>query len=813
MADLFGPRAASIRCTVVLKACFFGPCVCLIILFIIALADSPALADPSVPVETMHMGYTGNLTKDFGDQHLNTCMHAGDGVCTVADVDGTGTVLQCPPPPGCAPGLSCETTDASDCASAALARDAAANAFVPKHDKLASTMLVAVFMILGCCVGPCVLAAQSTLVVVCDLVFEKVRDRYLLVVETVAFLSVLFMYTSEYMFGVHLMGAGRTCRDTFAINPALSQLVTDAFSDTSLREANIEANVIVFRTNDATTAFVWISLFGLRFFACNLCNSRFQTIGKNVAGAAYCLAMFLSVWIFGVLAVDASFCKWPSPTAECSVVNGWSDSAENVSIVQAYDSSELKLHRPPVTVSAAIIIYKQACDAHAPTDSSALLLNAALLLLNAVVIGLLLNIARVNVWARYRGAYYGRVNATNEAPSTIPLRVLTAVIVGWVVVALMSIEAYEWRALAQVYISVKENMIAGVQNNVVLASGQLQRALGDKTPAHPEPFPVHGDQWKTQCVEYHGINGFKAMYELSNYSKPIMRLISADPQDLQAWATMLKNRTAETQSNADFVQLLRKAETGISCSMTFLYYLVSNVPQSMRIATLTALFAAAVSTVVFLRDIGNQQKARRVLVEDKFDATKGYPQDGSITSDDCELLTFSGRGPELHYGNLKFAPTFVGLYLGNFIVASVTWWLCAFVAGYCLTAEWTALPTLKSVFLYAVLPVYSETSARKLVYGKVTPKATGIRHAHIFAAADVFFTLSSIITGPIKTVLRLTIGLVSMFLYMFRVDVPFVVGTKLRAHDPHYRAMCGVALGQRLALEFDKCAPSPRAQF
>ena len=70
----------------------------------------------------------------------------------------------------------------------------------------------------------------------------------------------------------------------------------------------------------------------------------------------------------------------------------------------------------------------------------------------------------------------------------------------------------------------------------------------------------------------------------------------------------------------------------------FAYYLVSDVPLSMLYATLVTLLGALVSTVVFLRNIHSQYAPRSELVDAKFDPTKGYPQDDSLTTNDCALL-------------------------------------------------------------------------------------------------------------------------------------------------------------------------------
>ena len=216
LLDLLGHRAAaSVSGTAVLKClALIGPCLSLLVL--VGLIASKFTIDEQ-PGYTL--SYTANLSNNIFYSGLNTCIYSRDGKCF------DGAKLQCPQPIQCqagAPDPVC-MTDAEDCAKDALQKEAGHNTH---SENVESNVLVAVLFLLSCCMGPCVMyklaANQPSLVVAYDMVFEKVRDRYLLVTETVVLFIVLVMYLSRDVLSIPLMGAGRLCRDTFAISPYVS---------------------------------------------------------------------------------------------------------------------------------------------------------------------------------------------------------------------------------------------------------------------------------------------------------------------------------------------------------------------------------------------------------------------------------------------------------------------------------------------------------------------------------------------------------------------------------------------------------------
>ena len=83
-------------------------------------------------------------------------------------------------------------------------------------------------------------------------------------------------------------------------------------------------------------------------------------------------------------------------------------------------------------------------------------------------------------------------------------------------------------------------------------------------------------------------------------------------------------------------------------------------------------------------------------------------------------------------------------------------------------------------------------------------KDKGIVQPCMYAAVDVLLSLTSTITGLIKTVFRLVGGVICMFMHLFRSDVTMMLDHSFYALDPHFTSATGMLTALRVQYEFSK---------
>ena len=98
-----------------------------------------------------------------------------------------------------------------------------------------------------------------------------------------------------------------------------------------------------------------------------------------------------------------------------------------------------------------------------------------------------------------------------------------------------------------------------------------------------------------------------------------------------------------------------------------------------------------------------------------------------------------------------------------------------------------------------------ESILKKLLWGKIVSKDKGIVQPCMYAAVDVLLSLTSTITGLIKTVFRLVGGVICMFMHLFRSDVTMMLDHSFYALDPHFTSATGMLTALRVQYELCPC--------
>jgi hypothetical protein len=229
-------------------------------------------------------------------QECNKCLFAYDNVCDEAGRGGTTDQCQAGTDSfDCF--ISDQTKQAITCADKATAEDLGLTAQI--------LLSVALFASLGLpCVGcmgwflpQCAQFKLTTIPLVSDLVFEVVRSRSLALVETTS----VFLLIAGVAFDTQL------CGSSFSLHP---RKTTMACTDSPLPGVALPS-IASFRESDEQAKAVLQALFILRFVFCNFANNQWQSIGKNLTGAALVIGIFVSAYSLILLSDDVSYCEFP----------------------------------------------------------------------------------------------------------------------------------------------------------------------------------------------------------------------------------------------------------------------------------------------------------------------------------------------------------------------------------------------------------------------------------------------------------------------------------------------------------------------
>jgi hypothetical protein len=262
----------------------------------------------------------------------------------------------------------------------------------------------------------------------------------------------------------------------------------------------------------------------------------------------------------------------------------------------------------------------------------------------------------------------------------------------------------------------------------------------------------------------------------------------------------------ECESAVD--HLLEEEEVGMiaMCLFEWARRVYEPLPFCAWYAAVLCVIVGACSTVACMRNIRAQLNRVHELVEDHWEPGRGFPLEGpgggGLSQEDRSLLGGEPTGADLKYRHIPKLPTFLGLFVGNFVAAFAVYWATFVLLLYLAFSKST--PLIWDTLLLIALPIAIEIGFRSIVWRYMLSLERGILHPRLFTAADLFFSLLGAATGPIKTIGRLLSAFFCLFFHMFRSDVLLMVDTRFTPMDPHYRATLGLVAAYRVQCEYAK---------
>jgi hypothetical protein len=80
-------------------------------------------------------------------------------------------------------------------------------------------------------------------------------------------------------------------------------------------------------------------LFLMRFICCNVANSEWQHLGKNITGLALGLGLAFSLWSLLLTGSDAMYCRYPTRTGYHDAIEGAADGSAGRGYCTIYHES------------------------------------------------------------------------------------------------------------------------------------------------------------------------------------------------------------------------------------------------------------------------------------------------------------------------------------------------------------------------------------------------------------------------------------------------------------------------------------------
>ena len=115
-----------------------------------------------------------------------------------------------------------------------------------------------------------------------------------------------------------------------------------------------------------------------------------------------------------------------------------------------------------------------------------------------------------------------------------------------------------------------------------------------------------------------------------------------------------------------------------------------------------------------------------------------------------------------------------------------------------------ALPATIGATLAGLSPIVFESVIKMSIWGKIVDHTHGVRHPRLYAAVDLVLSITSIVTGPLKTLFRLAGASICLFVYMFRSDCTLMLDERMIFLDPHFKSSTGLLMALRVKFEFSK---------
>ena len=108
--------------------------------------------------------------------------------------------------------------------------------------------------------------------------------------------------------------------------------------------------------------------------------------------------------------------------------------------------------------------------------------------------------------------------------------------------------------------------------------------------------------------------------------------------------------------------------------------------------------------------------------------------------------------------------------------------------------------------LVVAAPVVFEQAIRLVVWDMVIDTQHGLRHPRLYSVVDWVLSTMSVVTGPVKTLVRVTVAIFCLILSLFRVDLMVMGDTGFTRADMHYATTAGLYVALRVKFEFEKIA-------
>jgi hypothetical protein len=565
----------------------------------------------------------------------------------------------------------------------------------------------------------------------------------------------------------------------------------------------LPTKTVSMRDDDWATQAGMVILFILRFIFCNLANSRWQTASK-ITRPALVLAVAFSLWSLVTLGNDAQFCRYPT---EVESVESEDDKIVQYCTIYAEEI-------PGGSMGAKDFFQTQdGCEAGRNTgwadirvgfnqlyDPTTLTPQSDIKFENPVAEDLLPSRAKVFDWQTYNEAKEAFVSPTDlcnndrtkcacgpedpcyfdkmtinvdtqsyfcgefsygsmmEAVASYATacedntRMRDSTLQSWTQLLLNAVELV---VLAVMWTKQSKGHMFGTSTNVypvrLLGAIAVTSLLLLNFMADIDFIALQTEQ-QIELIE--------TSLDSSGYEHKARPPFSSPGEDCPGPTTMWAENGVEIKQV--FIEMLlddngrrrlsEAAPTVDDCVLQFLRQFWEPIPFSLRYAGILSILIAAVSNALYLINFKRQAQRIHELVDHHFDPEHGWPKDPNVLSEaDVRLLNGGKRSWNLKYTFLQKLPSFIGLFVGNQVVAFGIHWIVWTVVLYVLFCPAISFHPLST--FYALAPVVFEYIFKKMLWGKIVSQDNGILQPRMYGTMDMILSLTSTVTGPCDSTL------------------------------------------------------------
>lgn len=658
---------------------------------------------------------------------------------------------------------------------------------------------------MACCVPSLAQFRLSVIPVVSDMVFEAIHTRGLAVLETCA----IFLLIVGYTFDTKLCGATFAikpkvhdietdlkfpdqCVWEACPNEPPYHYVDSTGEPLETQPPLLPKKTVSMRDDDWATQAGMVILFVLRFIFCNLANSRWQSTSK-ITRSALVVAIVFSLWSLVTLGNDAQFCRYPTEVDSeddkivqyCTIyaeeIPGGSMGAKD--FFQTEDGCEAGRKTGWADMQVG---FNQLYDPTTFTPQSQIKFA------DPVAEDLLPSRARVFDWQMYNeadGALVSPEQLCQNDPAKCacgprdPCYFDTMTINQETKNYFCGEFAYGsmMEAVASYATACEDNLrmrdstlqswtqlLLNIVELVVLVVMWTKQSKGHMFSRSTGAYPIRllgavavtgllllsflADIDLIALQTEQAIEKLEANLDNSGYEHKARPPFSSPGEDCPGPTTMWE------ESEDSIIQLVllgdngrrRLAEATPSidpCVLQFLRQFWEPIPFSLRYAGILSILIATVSNALYL--INFKQQAQRIqhLVDHHFDPQHGWPKDPDVLSEtEVRLLNGGKRSWNLKYTFLQKLPSFIGLFVGNQVLAFGIHWIIWIVVLYVLFCPAISFHPLST--FYVLVPVVFEYIFKKMLWGKIVSQDNGILQPRMYGTMDVILSLTSTVTGP-----------------------------------------------------------------